>query len=699
VAFSKQATRFWVLFTLSCFDIVREVLQARKPKMRSSMRSIAVALVLISSFVVVGCGGGSSAKPQAGTGCNLNSQCDQPLVCTFQKCHAACVADNDCPTGQMCVKTATSVDGGVAGNVCQLPAEIKCIYNSQCAQPLVCARDEQCRNQCKTIVDCVSGQICTTSGVCATADQIVAGTNDVKLVTDGQGGTAGQGAAGTGGGAAGTGGGAPGTGGGAAGSGGKGGGTAGTGAGTGGAGGGVAGTGGGAGAAGGAAGGTSGGCGSGCGVGMQCVSGTCQSCGHSAEVCCDGICGANLMCSTTTNMCTCGAASQPCCNGTTCSSGLACVNGTCACGGAGQTCCAGKTCNGTLVCGGLTCGCTQGCDENSYWKTDGTIWTSGSPLSNLDGSLFKAVSYSYNGNFGCGAKADGTAYCWGNDSYGELGNAMTMGMTFTYPQQVVTDAAASVPLTGVTSIAVSDNGYTACAVATAGAVYCWGLGTQGQLGNGTMGNSNYAVPVTLDVQQTMPLTGAAKLSLSYQHSCALMTDKSLWCWGDNSQGQIGIGSTATTVPNPAQVTTLMKNVTSVITAYGEGYNTCASTNDGKAYCWGYNAYGATGDGTFTAGNAPVRVPGNAVMTDASTALTGVAQVLDWNAAYKFCALKTDGSIWCWGLNSAGSFAARLLDNTNTMVTGVTVAGRSCYIDNNDFFNYNNSKSGYQLTCN
>jgi alpha-tubulin suppressor-like RCC1 family protein len=622
----------------------------------------------------------------------LNSQCDQPLVCTFQKCHAACAADKDCPTGQLCVKTtAAGVDGGVAGTVCQLPAEIKCVYNSQCMLPLVCARDEQCRNQCQTSVDCVMGQVCTTSGVCASVAQLAPGTNDVPVVTSGLGGAAGQGAAGAGGGGgAATGmGGAAGAAGGHAGGGGAGGAAG-------------AGTGGTAGGAGGAA-GSSGGCGSGCGVGMQCVSGACVSCGHSAETCCDGVCGANLMCSTATNTCTCGGTAQPCCGGTTCTSGLACVNGMCACGGAGQTCCtgsSGKTCNGTLICGGLTCGCTQGCDQSSYWKTDGTIWYQNAAYSNLDGSLFKAVSYSWNSQFACAVKADGTAWCWGNDNYGQLGNAMTVNMNFTYPQQVMMDATATTPLTGITSIGVSDYGNTACAVGAAGAVYCWGLGTQGQLGNGTMGNSNFAVPVTLDVNQTMPFTGAAKVSLSYQHTCALMTDKSLWCWGDNSQGQIGIGSaTATTVPNPAQVTTLMKNVTSVITTYGEGYNTCASTNDGKAYCWGYNAYGATGDGTFTAGNAPVRVPGNPVMVDASTTLTGVAQVLNWNAAYKFCALKTDGTIWCWGLNSAGSFAAHLLDSSQTAVAGVTIAGRSCYLDNNDQVVYNQSKSGYQLTCN
>jgi len=653
------------------------------------MRSTAVALVLMSAFVVVGCGG-SSAKPPTGAECTLNSQCNQPLVCTFGKCHAACNADTDCPTGALCVKTTSGADGGVTGNVCQLPAELKCVYNSQCALPLVCARDEQCRNQCQASVDCVNGQICTTSGVCATQDQLVAGTNDVQLVTAGMGGAGGQATAGSGGGAAGAAGGAAGTG------------TA-----TGGAGGHAGSAGGHAGGAGGAAGGaagSSGGCGSGCGVNMQCVSGTCEPCGHSGEACCDGICGANLLCSTDTAMCTCGGASQPCCNGTTCTSGLACVTtgatSVCQCGGAGQTCCTGKTCsNSSLLCGGLTCGCTKGCDQSSYWKTDGSVWYQNSPYSNLDGSLFKAISYSWNSSFACGVTAGGSAYCWGSDNYGQLGNAQTTNMTFTYPQAVVMDATAQTPLTGITSIAVSDYGNTACAVGAAGAVYCWGYGTQGQLGNGTMGNYNYAVPVTLDVNQTMPFTGAATLSLSYQHTCALMTDKSLWCWGDNSEGEIGVGSTATTIPNPVQITTLMKNVTSVVTSYGQSSNTCASTTDGKAYCWGYNYYGATGDGTFTAGNAPVRLPGSAVMLDASTVMTGVAQVLDWNAAYKLCALKTDGTIWCWGNNAAGSYATHLLDNTQTAIAGVTIAGRSCYLDSNDLVNYNNYKASYQLTCN
>jgi hypothetical protein len=156
-------------------------------------------LLLASVSVVASCGGGS-AKPAPGMGCALNSDCATGLTCTFGLCHSACVVNGDCPTGQLCVESNTGTDGGKL-NVCQLPTELKCVYNSNCASPLVCARDEQCRNQCQANVDCVSPQVCTDSKVCALTSQLAPGTNDVPVVTTGQGGGAGSQTAGAGGGA------------------------------------------------------------------------------------------------------------------------------------------------------------------------------------------------------------------------------------------------------------------------------------------------------------------------------------------------------------------------------------------------------------------------------------------------------------------------------------------------------------------
>jgi hypothetical protein len=643
------------------------------------MRSIAAALVLFSTFVVVGCGGGGSSKPQPGTGCTLNSQCDQPLVCTFEKCHAACVTDTDCPSGQLCVKTTT-------GNVCQLPVEVTCVYNSQCMAPLICARDEQCRNQCQTSVDCVSGQICTTSKVCATAAQLAPGTNDVPVVTSGLGGAGGQGAGGVGG-AAGT---TVGTGGAAGAAGGR--------AGNGGAGGAAgAGTGGTAGA-----GGASVGCGSGCGVDKQCVNNTCQPCGTAGISCCGtgdaATCDPNLTCVSGT--CTCGDVSQACCGGNTCNTGLQCMNGKCSCGAAGQYCCASNMCTGSLVCGGRRCGCATACDQNAVVKNDGSIYISGTPVTQTNGALFQAASVSYNSAFACAVKADGTVWCWGSNSYGALGIGDTTIQSATKPTQVQTAMASGAFLTGITSVTVADYGYTACAIGTGGAVWCWGYGGYAELGIGDESSSPFAVPVVVDSSAT-PVTGFKTVSVSYYTVCGLKTDGTVWCWGDNYWGQAGIGtdpqsntSLSRYVVYPTQVTKLSTNATSVIANY-YNYNSCASTLDGSLWCWGYNAYGNLGNGLNSGySNIPSQV-----LTAAATPLTNVARALNWSN--KPCSLKTDGSVWCSPdpSNSTSYYAAPLKDSNSNRVTGLSVVGRSCYLDIDDQVWINGyTSSSYQVTC-
>src|SRR6185369_8945120 len=169
--------------------------------MSFSIRSVAAGLFLVTASLLSGCGGGS-AKPAPGMGCALNSECATGLICTFGFCHSQCEKDTDCSPG-MCVKSTALGDGGTAINVCQLATESHCYYNSACASPLVCGRDEQCRNQCVTNVDCVTGQVCTSSGVCANQSQIVPGTNDVMLIGTGVTATGGSGGSATGSGGAG----------------------------------------------------------------------------------------------------------------------------------------------------------------------------------------------------------------------------------------------------------------------------------------------------------------------------------------------------------------------------------------------------------------------------------------------------------------------------------------------------------------
>ena len=664
--------------------------------MSFSLRSVAAGLVLFTASLLSGCGGGSG-KPAPGMGCALNSQCAAGLICTFGFCHSQCEKDVDCTPG-MCLKSTAVGDAGGALNVCQLAAEAHCYYNSDCMTPLVCGRDEKCRNQCQSNVDCVTGQVCTSSGVCADQSQIVAGTNDVMLVTTGrdggsdmfQSGTAGTGALATGG-------------------------TAGTGAvGTGGSGGAVTGTGGAAGATGlagstgkggatgtGGAAGASGGCNPGCGVGKQCVSGTCQPCGTAGIACCgtgaSATCNTNFTCVSGT--CTCGDASQACCDGSTCNTGFQCVSGTCTCGGAGQYCCTGNKCAGsTLSCGGRRCGCAAACDQGAALKTDGSIYISGTPVTNTNGTLFLATAVSYNGTFACAIKNDGTGtvWCWGSNTYGALGIGDTTIASSKTPLEVSTAMASGSPLTGITAISVADNGYSACAIGASGAVWCWGYGAYGQLGLGDMANSSIAAPVLVSATGG-PVTGFTTISASYYDTCGMKSDNTVWCWGDNYYGNLGIGTdgmgTASRyVPYPTQVQNLGTSATSVIASYWN-YNVCSSTNDGSAYCSGYNGSGDLANGLATGySNVPSQV-----LTAANTPLTNVKKVINWYG--KPCAVKTDGSIWCWPDAGANYYAVQLKDSQSNHVSGLTYVGRDCYLDTDDQVWVNGSTStSYQVSC-
>jgi hypothetical protein len=116
-----------------------------------------LGLIALSSWLATGCSG-DSPKIKVGGTCVLNSDCDQPLVCTMSKCHDACHTSVDCPTGQSCVTTTT-------GPVCQLPAEADC-RTAPCNSGFLCASDLRCHTGCLSATDCTGGQVCVSS-VCA----------------------------------------------------------------------------------------------------------------------------------------------------------------------------------------------------------------------------------------------------------------------------------------------------------------------------------------------------------------------------------------------------------------------------------------------------------------------------------------------------------------------------------------------------
>jgi alpha-tubulin suppressor-like RCC1 family protein len=176
-----------------------------------------------------------------------------------------------------------------------------------------------------------------------------------------------------------------------------------------------------------------------------------------------------------------------------------------------------------------------------------------------------------------------------------------------------------------------------CAIRADDTLWCWGNNDSGEVGIGAP---------TQQVDQPTQI-GSAKwrfVDASYDSSCGIQLDGSLWCWGANTYGQLGGGDTLASAV-PRRVGDGYKLVTTT------WYHTCAIRDDDSLWCWGYNYYGQLGTGAMTPSTEPVKI--------------GDAQWLDVSAGYLHtCGIqRADHSLWCWGYNAYGAFG----DATTAMV--------------------------------
>jgi alpha-tubulin suppressor-like RCC1 family protein len=136
-------------------------------------------------------------------------------------------------------------------------------------------------------------------------------------------------------------------------------------------------------------------------------------------------------------------------------------------------------------------------------------------------------------------------------------------------------------LADVSAVSAGDE-HTCVIINADKSLWCWGNNYSGQLGIGTMYDSSPTATVKV-------LADVSAVSAGYQHTCAIKTDKSLWCWGDNDDGQLGIGSTL----NQTEPVKVLADV-SAVSAKG-GWHTCAIKTDKSFWCWGSDAQGQVGD--------------------------------------------------------------------------------------------------------
>jgi alpha-tubulin suppressor-like RCC1 family protein len=289
------------------------------------------------------------------------------------------------------------------------------------------------------------------------------------------------------------------------------------------------------------------------------------------------------------------------------------------------------------------------------------------------GAGYTAVAISSGDYHTCVIRNDGRVLCWGYGADGRLGygNASNVGDTESPA------AAGPVDLGGHLAVAISAGSAFTCAILNDGSVRCWGFGAQGQLGYGNASNVGDGPPDE-SVASTGPVNlgghTAVAISAGGLHTCAILEDGSVRCWGYGFDGQLGYGSTddvgdgrgsdqsvASAGPVPLGG--------GALTIAAGGLHTCAILDGGSVRCWGDGADGQLGDGaTGNVGNTPTTVPANLQPVP-----LGAGAVAISTGANDTCAILDGGSVRCWGYGGYGELgygSQTALGDTQTSTPGM-----------------------------
>lgn len=245
-------------------------------------------------------------------------------------------------------------------------------------------------------------------------------------------------------------------------------------------------------------------------------------------------------------------------------------------------------------------------------------------------------SISAGGLFSLALLKDGTVWAWGANDWSQLGDRTVINRHA--PVEVY-----HLRRFGVRAIAAG--GWPSLALLKDGTVWAWGANDVAQLGAGVTGFARHDIP--LEVQDLGDVTAVA---VGGWHNLALRDDGTVWSWGHNAQGQLGLGTNADQ-REPAMVPGLTG-----VKAIAAGYrHSLAVLNDGTVRAWGQNNFGQLGDGTNTNRNTPVVVS----ELGGIKAVAAARGTIGADETYSM-ALAEDGTVWTWGLNNW----SQLGDGTN-----------------------------------
>lgn len=325
----------------------------------------------------------------------------------------------------------------------------------------------------------------------------------------------------------------------------------------------------------------------------------------------------------------------------------------------GQIKCSGTGNNGELGNGGTS---------NVNWTTPVTV----NSISNAVKIYTATTGYSTIYGRSCALLSDGSVKCWGYlPNYGQVSSPVAIS-----------------GMTNVVHFSMSTNNEVQeahwCAVLATGSIMCAGSGGYGQLGNGSSSNVSWITPVTVSgiSNAVKVFTTSSGYSTSYGHSCALLYDGQIKCWGLNGNGVFGTatsnnGVTSTPIYSTASnglyysgigsisvdktVPEIKEGITAATSVANGGYHSCA-IEGGSVRCWGYNPEGQLGNNSTNNSTAPVGV-------------FGVSTAKQIASGYMHsCSILNDGTVKCWGLGRHGQLGnGNVSSSTPVSVSSITDA--------------------------
>ena len=272
-------------------------------------------------------------------------------------------------------------------------------------------------------------------------------------------------------------------------------------------------------------------------------------------------------------------------------------------------------------------------------------------------SLAVGIGYGYT----CALLESGFVECWGSNQYGQRG----VGDVAARSYATTGTHADGAPFHDVKSL--SGGYHHRCAVVESGALWCWGNNGAGRIGGGGGGGASAVSPTAVTHADGTPVRTAQSVHCGQGHTCAVLGDDTVWCWGRNDDGQLGVGSNTNTNALTVPVANL-ENVQSLSVGYSP--QNCALLGNATLRCWGENSCGSLGVGDIMDGATPV------------TVTAGIGDARSVSCGYRYtCAVGAhDDKFWCWGRHSqyelglVRKWPTRLVP---TEVSGIKMLPRKC----------------------